>query len=188
MSIYPDKKNVSLFAADAAEISLTETELAVSYERLQARLRFCRTTKRAPARNMKNSVGWAIPALAALFAAIFIIPSLRLQNESQFITPIETARYINHLRNSGVIVDGNVSHGTFPVLLTDAGKGVSDQMYAVEFLPYLPDIDVFKPQFPDHGIHLLDFSGAMDSAILYERNVQVIPVGLQLVAGTGNGR
>jgi hypothetical protein len=185
MSICHNAENVDLFVADAAQISLTEEELAVSYERLQSRLRYFQNTK-----NTKNSFSptWGIPALAALFAALFIIPAMRAQNESPLIVPIETVQLANYLQNSGVIIDGNINQTKLLSLLANINEfSGQDAEYTGESLPYLPDIDVFKPQFHDHGIHLLNFFDSQSSAVSHQINTQMIPVEMQLAAETGNG-
>ena len=158
MSIY----NGNLFATDASLIALTKDELENSYEKLQSRLRLYRILKNTKPYTFHFVPSWTIPALAALFAAIFFIPALQTKNESPLIMPIETMRYTNPPRSPGVIVDGNINDSTLSSLLADIRDFSSeDKTYTGEALPYFPEIDVFKPDFPDHGIHVLNFSATL---------------------------
>jgi hypothetical protein len=187
MSIYPDKNNVNLFVTDAAQISLTANEMETSYEKLKERLRLYQTLKNTKNPAFHFTAAWALPALAALFAAVFIIPAMQTQRKSPIIAPIETMRYTNSLGNSGVIVDGNITNSHLSSLLADI-RGISpqDKTYTGEALPYLPEIDVFKPHFPDHGIHLLNFSSTLINTVPYETYTQMIPIELQLSAVAGS--
>jgi hypothetical protein len=186
MSIY----NVNLFATDAAQISLTEDELEASYKKLQRRLRHYQTIKNTENPAFLAGIRWGIPALAALFVAAFLIPALQTKNESPFTAPVEIVRYTNSLRNSVVIVDGDINNSKLSLLLAGIyGFSSEDKSHAEEALPYLPEIDVFKPNFPDHGIHLLNFSNTLIQTAPQSIPTQVtyIPAELQLLAVTGSG-
>jgi hypothetical protein len=180
--------NVNLFATDAAQISLTENELENSYGKLQERLRLYQTIKKTKPTAFHFVPSWGIPAVVALFAAVFFIPSMQTRSEPQIIAPIETVRYTNSFGNSGVIIEGDINNSKLSSLLADVRDfSVEDKTYAGEAVPYLPEIDVFKPNFQDHGIHLLDrFSSTLINTVQYETYAQMIPAELQLLVATGS--
>jgi hypothetical protein len=184
MSIY----NVNLFATDAAKISLTKDELENSYGKLQERLRLHHTIKNIKSSTFSVGIRWGIPVLVALFAAAFFIPSAQEKSEYPLITPIENVRSANFILNTGVIVNGNIQNRNLSSLLADVRDfSTGDMTYTGEPLPYLPEIDVFKPNFPDHGIHLLNFSNTLIQPIPQSIPSQFIPAELQFPAGTGSG-
>lgn len=152
---------------DAAAMTLDEASLGKSWERLQARLSYSKTTKRVyrfPAHNFRYALSAA--AAAAVFALIIPVRVLRSPGAVQTaaINPISRSTSVELAKNN-VVINGNIeqphafvpsradetygtnaeyhtafdaSFGAFDGTRFDVSRSVERQ---------LEDVDLFRPDF-----------------------------------------
>jgi hypothetical protein len=173
---------------DAAQIGLRGADLDISYQRLQARLRYHGIIKNAGTRTFPSGLRRAAPALAAVFALAFFMPLLWLQNirvvqsdnPPAVIAPVELYRQPSKLFQD-IMVTGNIDWKTLPVLAADAHEDSADKTYLGERRLFsLPEIDVFRPDFTDMEIRLLDIANQPIQVPVGDVYLQSIPVDFQL--------
>jgi hypothetical protein len=188
-----------VFNQDAAQIGLGDADLNVSYQRLQARLRYHDIIKNAGKQVFPSGFRWAVPALAAIFILAFLIPLGHLFSRGDTSAGFaglmmtspqrQSQKWYNH---EGIIINGPIDENTLPYLLADVRENPVNRTYLGEQRLYLPELDVFKPDFPASGTPGMNFSISPLLNSVMNLHIQNIPADFYPPAGifteTGSNR
>jgi hypothetical protein len=184
------------FNQDAAHIGMKDADLAISYQRLQSRLRYHAIVKNTESRVPVAGLRRAIPALAAIFILAFFTPLLWRQtraasqnpNAQTVIVPIDLRRQPSKLLQD-IMITGNINQNTLPILTADAREDSAKKIYAGEpQLFTMPEIDVFKPDFIDTEIPVLNADGLFVPELIDGIRPQSMPSDFQFPADTRSGQ
>jgi hypothetical protein len=133
---------------DSECLGLSSDEIDESYQRLLARMRFRTVSSTLRKRETSRFVGQTLPWVAAviiIFSGGYFFMHGNIGNNAQgFMTTAQ----ISDIQNPNSLVKGDFTAIAFAdESQTNFTSEILGSMTQFEDLPYIPDIDVFKPSF-----------------------------------------
>lgn len=173
-----------VFAADSAQMNLSQKQMDESFDRLQSRLRYTKTTEKANVIHVDFARKVIPYAAAAAFLAAVILPSanVRTQVKQQIadIALITPTRSVELIDKAGIAADQSLNVAAVKVSNTSNTSAVQTTPVALH-VSNLTKVDIFKPELsanqsvinvtlPD--VKAMPFADASDLPLINAEGVQ----------------